>query len=197
MQPFDRRVCMTIISGSPFLNLCGDLPLYMNAFKEMRAVTAAARSQEAFAAKEVVALKAEIEDFEKRLAFSRSGVAGGNRRINSTISHGFTTHESDMSQVAQISRPVVFQAVLPAPSLLWNNLLQRSASITMYRDAPYMHQPFLCCPRSRLSCFVSADATQEPLSNDDRIRMEVRKRHSRDRLGLWGLPDCQMKSIEA
>lgn len=45
--------------------------------KEMRAVTAAARSQEAFAAKEVAALKAEIEGFEKRLAFNRSGVAGG------------------------------------------------------------------------------------------------------------------------
>eukprot|EP00903_Cladosiphon_okamuranus_P017842 g16420.t1 len=48
--------------------------------EEMRAVTAAARSQEAFAAKEVAALKAEIEDIEKRLAFQRSGVAGDARQ---------------------------------------------------------------------------------------------------------------------
>ena len=40
----------------------------------MRAVTAAAKSQAAYAAKEVAMLKAEIEDFEKRLAFKPSGV---------------------------------------------------------------------------------------------------------------------------
>lgn len=50
---------------------------YLRYWKEMRAVTAAAKSREAFAAKEVVALKAKIEDIEKRLAFHRSGVAGG------------------------------------------------------------------------------------------------------------------------
>ncbi|CAM9663007.1 unnamed protein product [Ectocarpus sp. 4 AP-2014] len=41
--------------------------------EEMRAVVAAAKSQEAFAAKEVASLKAEIEAFQKRLAFKRSG----------------------------------------------------------------------------------------------------------------------------
>ncbi|CAB1118817.1 unnamed protein product [Ectocarpus sp. CCAP 1310/34] len=41
--------------------------------EEMRAVVAAAKSQEAFAAKEVASLKAEMEAFQKRLAFKRSG----------------------------------------------------------------------------------------------------------------------------
>lgn len=45
--------------------------------KEMRAVNATAKSQEAFAAKEVAALKSEIETLERRLAFNRSGVMGG------------------------------------------------------------------------------------------------------------------------
>lgn len=60
-------------------NFCGEMSFCVNecATKEMRAVTAAAKSQEAFAAKEVAALKAEIKDFEKRLAFNRSGVIGG------------------------------------------------------------------------------------------------------------------------
>lgn len=43
----------------------------------MRAVTATAKSQEAFAAKEVAALKSEIETLEGGLAFSRSGGVGG------------------------------------------------------------------------------------------------------------------------
>lgn len=40
-------------------------------------MNAAAKSQEAFAAKEVAALKARLEGFEQRLAFKGSGVIGG------------------------------------------------------------------------------------------------------------------------
>ena len=38
---------------------------------------ATAKTQEALAAKEVAALKAKLEGFEKRLAYNRSGVPGG------------------------------------------------------------------------------------------------------------------------
>lgn len=47
--------------------------------KEMRAVVATAKTQEALAAKEVAALKAKLEGLEKRLAYNRSGVPGGRR----------------------------------------------------------------------------------------------------------------------
>lgn len=40
-------------------------------------MTAAAKSQEAFAAKEVAALKAQLEGFEEHLAFKGSGAVGG------------------------------------------------------------------------------------------------------------------------
>ncbi len=40
-------------------------------------MTATAKSQEVFAAKEVAALKSEIEALEGRLAFNRSGGIGG------------------------------------------------------------------------------------------------------------------------
>ncbi|CBN79673.1 hypothetical protein Esi_0322_0013 [Ectocarpus siliculosus] len=49
----------------------------IDGLEEMRAVVAAAKSQEAFAAKEVASLKAEIEAFQKRLAFKRSGAPEG------------------------------------------------------------------------------------------------------------------------
>lgn len=45
-------------------------------------MTAAAKSQEVFAAKEVAKLKGEIEDLEKRLAFKGSGGDGGNKWTN-------------------------------------------------------------------------------------------------------------------
>ena len=45
--------------------------------QEIRAVVATAKTQEALAAKEVAALKAKLEGFEKRLAYNRSGVPGG------------------------------------------------------------------------------------------------------------------------
>ena len=48
-------------------------------FKEMRILVAAAKAQEALAAKEVVALKAKLDGFEKRLAYNRSAVPGGRR----------------------------------------------------------------------------------------------------------------------
>lgn len=40
-------------------------------------MVASAKSQEVFAAKEVASLKAEIETFQKRLAFKRSGSPEG------------------------------------------------------------------------------------------------------------------------
>lgn len=46
----------------------------------MRAVVATAKGQEALAAKEVTMLKATLAGYEKRLAFNRSGTAGGTER---------------------------------------------------------------------------------------------------------------------
>lgn len=56
---------------------CDPTLLKTTTLQEMRAVVAAAKSQEAFAAKDVAAIKAEIEQLEQRLTFNRSGGTGG------------------------------------------------------------------------------------------------------------------------
>lgn len=121
-----------------------------NILQEMRAVVAAAKSQEAFAAKDVASLKAEIEAFQKRLAFKRSGAPEG------IDQHLESNHTGDKYN------SIAYCEYAETQTLCCITAFQR---LVRFR-------PYLCL--SRILPLFCADAAQEPLSDDERIRMEVR-----------------------
>lgn len=111
-------------------------------------MVASAKSQEAFAAKEVASLKAEIETFQKRLAFKRSGFPEG-------IDYGSTSNLTVLEINIVLTLREYAETQTLFCSVVWFVFVRISAS-------------------SRMLTLFCADAAQEPLSDDERIRMEVR-----------------------